>query len=200
MKTNCNCEDKANKKEHPHSPSRRKALFKLGGGAIAVTLSIAFLPKFVHWIEEMERIASEPVTVDLREIKEGEIKKIIWNRKPVMIRRLNQEQIKLAQQSKPQEMLDPARFSNRINEYQNNHWLIISGICTHLGCLVKSEDDGQFRCACHGSYFDTVGRVLNGPASKNLIIPPHRFIDEYTVIIGQKQNQGNMANPNNTGT
>lgn len=151
-------------------------------------MGVAGYPFLQELNAEIKRKASMPVTVDLSEMTRGEVKTVFWSRKPVLIKYLSEQDIESLKRDNEKNysgMLDPEPAKSRIT---NENWLVVSGICTHLGCSIKyTKEDSKFRCACHGSFFDSIGRVLNGPASVNLIIPPHRFIDEKTLIIGHEE-------------
>lgn len=144
-----------------------------------------------------------PVTVDISKLREGEMLRDQWRGKPVWIVRRTREQIKTLRRANKQ-LRDPAsKEAQQPGNAANYHRslrpdiLVLVGICTHLGCSptfrpeIAPDDlgknwDGGFFCACHGSRFDLAGRVYkNVPAPKNLEVPPHRFADNNTVIIGE---------------
>lgn len=126
--------------------------------------------------------------IDLSPIQVGQRITIKWRGKPVFIDHRSRRQIALAQSDDDANLRDPEMDSARV---QRPEWLIVVGVCTHLGCIPlgqratdpKGEWGGWF-CPCHGSHYDTSGRIRKGPAPENLIVPPHRFIDETMVRIG----------------
>ena len=121
--------------------------------------------------------------VDLSKINEGQSITILWRGKPVFIRHRTSKEISEAQSVPLGELKDPELDEGRV---QKPEWLIMVGVCTHLGCVPigeKGEYGGWF-CPCHGSHYDTAGRVRKGPAPKNLEVPKYVFLNETTVKIG----------------
>lgn len=147
--------------------------------------------------------AGKPVTVDISAIKVGEQKTVLWRSKPVWIIRRSESM--LASLDKTTEWLkDPDSkvpqqpgFAKNKARSERPDFLILLGICTHLGCSPtyrpepKSVDDswqGGFYCSCHGSKFDLSGRVFkNMPAPINLEVPPYHFLDSNTLVIGENK-------------
>ena len=108
---------------------------------------------------------------------------VLWRGKPVFIRKRTQEEINKAQNVKLEDLKDPQKEQDRVKKAE---WLVMVGVCTHLGCVPlgnKGDFDGWF-CPCHGSHYDTSGRVRKGPAPTNLEIPKYEFIDNNTIKIG----------------
>lgn len=150
------------------------------------------------------RAAGAPVEVDISDIKPGERKIVKWQGKPVWILRRDEGALNSVSELDG-EVRDPKSEVDQQPNYARNEYrsikpeyLIVLGICTHLGCspkyVVESESEswgladdwhGGFFCPCHGSTFDLAGRVFKGvPAPTNLIIPPHQYLSETRVIIG----------------
>ena len=132
---------------------------------------------------DVQALAS--IEVDITNIKEGEEKKIMWRGKPIFIKHRTTEEISSAQNVNLSELKDPEEDSKRI-KLGKEKWLITIGICTHLGCVpIGGQGDykGWF-CPCHGSQYDTSGRIRKGPAPKNLEVPPYEFISENLIKIG----------------
>jgi len=132
---------------------------------------------------DVQALAS--IEVDITNIKEGEEKKIMWRGKPIFIKHRTAEEISSAQNVNLSELKDPEEDSKRI-KLGKEKWLITIGICTHLGCVpIGGQGDykGWF-CPCHGSQYDTSGRIRKGPAPKNLEVPPYEFISENLIKIG----------------
>ena len=105
------------------------------------------------------------------------------NKKPVFIRKRTQKEINEAQNVKLEDLKDPQKDQDRVKKAE---WLVMVGVCTHLGCVPlgnKGDFDGWF-CPCHGSHYDTTGRVRKGPAPTNLEIPKYEFINNNTIKIG----------------
>ena len=106
-----------------------------------------------------------------------------WRGKPVFIRRRTQNEVADAQNVAATDLPDPEIDADRVIK---DEWLIMVGICTHLGCvpLGQAGDFNGWFCPCHGSHYDTSGRIRKGPAPKNLEIPPYDFVGDTRIKIG----------------
>ena len=128
--------------------------------------------------------------VDLSPIEEGQAITVMWQGKPVFIRHRTAKEIEEARAVDVAELRDKQADSDRVQE-GHEKWLVMVGICTHLGCVpagqkdadVKGEYDGWF-CPCHGSHYDNSGRIRKGPAPKNLQIPEYTFLSDTLIKIG----------------
>jgi ubiquinol-cytochrome c reductase iron-sulfur subunit len=133
-------------------------------------------------------LALASTELDLSSIEEGQSITAIWRGKPVFIRRRTAKEIVTAENTKLSDLKDPQADGDRV---KNPEWLVLIGICTHLGCIpsgqkggdVKGDYNGWF-CPCHGSHYDTSGRIRKGPAPKNLTVPPYKFTGETNIVIG----------------
>lgn len=127
--------------------------------------------------------AQATLEVDLSEIPLGTTKTYLWQGKPVFIGHRTAEQIAKAEHlEKTDKLLDPQTDTDRV---QKKEWLVVMGICTHLGCVpIAGGTTGGWRCPCHGSQFDGSGRLTRGPASTNLEVPPYTFISDTKIMIG----------------
>ncbi|MEN9450667.1 MAG: putative ubiquinol--cytochrome c reductase, iron-sulfur subunit [Pseudomonadota bacterium] len=146
-------------------------------------------------------LASDPVKVDLSHLAPGESMVVAWQNKPVWIIRRTQAMLdnlpKIHSLLRDPDSLTEQQPAYARNEYRslNPEYLILIGLCTHLGCSplfkpmlgeLNRKWPGGLYCPCHGSKFDLAGRVMKGvPAPTNLKIPPYRFTDEHTVVIGE---------------
>jgi ubiquinol-cytochrome c reductase iron-sulfur subunit len=126
--------------------------------------------------------------VDLSAIEEGQSITIKWRGRPVFVRHRTQAEIADADSADVQNLPDPEADDARV---QRPEWLILVGVCTHLGCIPlgqrTTEPRGEFGgwfCPCHGSHYDTSGRIRKGPAPTNLPVPTYTFLDDNTVRIG----------------
>ena len=119
--------------------------------------------------------------VSLKGIKPGELRTVAWQGKPVFILRRTPEQIAQMQNSDGGGK-DPEDDAKRVT---NPDWLIVVGLCTHLGCVPSRKNEGWF-CPCHGSDYDNSGRILKGPAPRNLDLPPYKFETDEKLIIGKE--------------
>jgi ubiquinol-cytochrome c reductase iron-sulfur subunit len=133
-------------------------------------------------------LALSSIEVDLSHIEVGQAITVKWRGKPVFIRRRTPEEIKMAEDTPLDGLRDPQPDSARV---QKAEWLILVGVCTHLGCVPQgqkaSEPRGQFGgwfCPCHGSEYDTSGRIRRGPAPLNLEVPTYVFESDTLVKIG----------------
>ena len=121
--------------------------------------------------------------VDISMIEPGQSITVLWRGKPVFIKRRTQDEIAKAKAVNLKELKHPEKDEDRA---KNPEWLVMLGICTHLGCVPlgnKGEYDGWF-CPCHGSHYDTSGRIRKGPAPTNLEIPKYEFVNINTIKIG----------------
>jgi len=127
--------------------------------------------------------AHSSTEVNISEVQPGQSITVLWRSKPVFIKRRTEEEIAKARQVDLKELKDPEKDEDRA---KNPEWLVIVGICTHLGCVPlgnKGEYGGWF-CPCHGSHYDTSGRIRKGPAPTNLEVPKYEFVDSNTIKIG----------------
>ena len=121
--------------------------------------------------------------VDLSQIEPGKSITVLWRGKPVFIKRRTESEISEAQSVKIEELKHPEKDQDRVKKPE---WLVMLGICTHLGCVPLS-DKGEYKgwfCPCHGSHYDTSGRIRKGPAPVNMEIPKYTFVDDNTIKIG----------------
>mgnify|MGYP001237019031 FL=1 len=182
--------DEKNKQLEPDKDSnnRRDFLYlssmTIGGVGVAV-----FMWPFLKSMNPAEdTLALGSTEVDLSDISIGQSITVKWRGRPVFIRRRTQEEIVEANSVDVASLRDPMEDKDRV---QQKEWLVLEGVCTHLGCVplgqkmtdTKGEYNGWF-CPCHGSHYDTSGRVRKGPAPDNLPVPPYKFISDTKIIIG----------------
>ncbi len=131
--------------------------------------------------------AGAPVDVDLGPIAEGAIVKVFWRGKLIFVRNRTKKEIEDAETVNLASLPDPQPDSARVKQGKAN-WLIVYGNCTHLGCVPLGHEgpyEGWF-CPCHGSIYDTSGRVRGGPAPANLPVPPYTFVSDAKIRIGEE--------------
>ncbi|MDE2344229.1 MAG: ubiquinol-cytochrome c reductase iron-sulfur subunit [Betaproteobacteria bacterium] len=145
-----------------------------GAGAIA-----ACVPFVKSMSPSSDVLDKATVEIDISKIGTGQEKTVAWQGKPVFILHRTPEMISEMKSSKGGK--DPEPDSKRI---QHPEWLIVVGICTHLGCVPNKTSSGWF-CPCHGSVYDNSGRIITGPAPKNLILPPYHFVSDEKIVIGK---------------
>jgi ubiquinol-cytochrome c reductase iron-sulfur subunit len=129
--------------------------------------------------------AGAPIEVDLTPIADGQVIKVFWRGKPIFINHRTAKQIKEAQDVNLAQLPDPQPDSARVKA-GHDQWQVLIAICTHLGCIPlahQGEYDGYF-CPCHGSVYDTSGRIRSGPAPLNLELPPYEFLSDTKIKIG----------------
>ena len=150
------------------------------GGIGAATFMWPFI-KSMNPAEDT--LALGTTEVDISNINEGQSITVKWRGKPVFIRKRTQSEINEANSVNIASLKDPI---NDIERVQKPEWLVLIGVCTHLGC-VPLGDKGDYNawfCPCHGSHYDTSGRIRKGPAPTNLEIPKYEFVDNNTIKIG----------------
>ena len=135
-------------------------------------------------------LALASIEVDVAQIQPGQAIKTIWRKQPIFIRNLTPAEISQANAVPVGELRDPQTLAERTAEGKAN-WLITMGVCTHLGCVplgaAEGENKGEYGgyfCPCHGSHYDTAGRIRKGPAPKNLEVPEIAFKSDTVVQIG----------------
>jgi|TARA_B100000282_G_scaffold130023_1_gene93169 ubiquinol-cytochrome c reductase iron-sulfur subunit len=171
-----------------HEPDRRDfivvatyAMGAVGAGAVAWPLIDQMNPA-------ADTLALASTEVDVSKIAEGQAITVTWRGKPVFIRHRTADEIARANAIDSAELRDPEEDETRV---QKPELLVVLGVCTHLGCVplgqktgeVKGEYDGWF-CPCHGSHYDTSGRIRKGPAPTNLEVPPYSFLSDGLIRIG----------------
>ena len=183
--------------------NRRKFLLTATSITGAIGVSAAGIPFVSSMLpSEKAKAAGAPVAVDIAGIKLGEIKTSEWRGQPVWI--LNRSDAMIKKLDNNKELADPdlkvvsqqPKYCQNKTRSIKSNLLVVVGICTHLGCApspkllpkgdMGTEWEGGFFCPCHGSKFDLAGRVFKGsPAPTNLVVPPHKYINEQTVLIGE---------------
>jgi len=153
------------------------------GGLAAMGAKATVQDFLVNMSASADVLAQAKVEIDLTAIPEGKNVIIKWRGKPVFIRHRTSDEISDAEGVKWESLRDPQPDSDRVKQPD---WLIMLGVCTHLGCVPIGEagDYGGWFCPCHGSHYDISGRVRKGPAPLNLEVPPYDFPEEGKVVIG----------------
>jgi ubiquinol-cytochrome c reductase iron-sulfur subunit len=168
-------------------PTRRDFLFI----ATSVVGTVGAVATLVPLVSQMNPDASTiaagaPVEVDLAPIAEGQVIKVVWRGKPIFIDHRTKKEIEEARAINVASLPDPEPDQKRVKE-GHDEWLVLIAICTHLGCipLAHQGDYQGFFCPCHGSQYDTSGRIRRGPAPANLAVPPYEFISDTKIRIGE---------------
>jgi ubiquinol-cytochrome c reductase iron-sulfur subunit len=168
-------------------PNRRDFLYLATTAAVGVGAAAMVWPFVGAMAPDADTVAAgAPVELDLTPIAEGQIVKIFWRGKLIFVRHRTEAEIKAAQDVNLNLLRDPQPDSARVKE-SHADWLVVYGNCTHLGCVPlghAGEYNGWF-CPCHGSVFDTSGRIRQGPAPINLPVPPYTFVSDTKIRIGE---------------
>ena len=164
-------------------PTRRDFLYLATGAFAAVGAANVVWPLIDQMNPDASVKALASIEIDLSAIDIGQSITVSWRGKPVFIRRRTQDEIAEARSVAFDTLPDPQGDETRVTKEE---WLVMVGICTHLGCvpLGQSGDFNGWFCPCHGSHYDTSGRIRKGPAPKNLEIPPYEFVGDSRIKIG----------------
>ena len=168
---------------------RRDFLYLATGAAATVAAGGAVWPLVQSLGPSKAVLSQATVEVDLSSLEPGQRLTVVWQKRPVFIDYRTDKQIAEAREADTSRLIDPATDADRV---QRPQWLVVVGICTHLGCVPLGQKGGDpqgnwggWYCPCHGSQFDTSGRVRKGPAPTNLIVPPYEFLDDKRIRIGR---------------
>ncbi len=181
----------------------RRDFLVTAGNVFAAVGGAALLWPFIQQMNpDSSTQALASTEIDLAPIKEGQAITGLWRGKPVFIRYRTKDEIAKAKADDTAALVDnearnlalpesdPATDANRVKA-GHEQWLILVGICTHLGCIPKGQSMGDARgdfggwfCPCHGSHYDTSGRIRKGPAPRNLDVPPYTFTSDTMIRIG----------------
>ena len=166
--------------------TRRDFLYIATGAVGAVGAAAVLVPLIAQMNPDASTIAAgAPVEIDLAPIADGQIVKVFWRSKPIFIFHRTKKDIEEAQNVNVASLPDPQPDSERVPKGPAQ-WLVVIGICTHLGCipLAHQGEFGGWFCPCHGSQYDTAARIRKGPAPKNLYLPPYAFTSDTKIRIG----------------
>jgi ubiquinol-cytochrome c reductase iron-sulfur subunit len=172
----------------PPAETRRDFLKLTTAGMAAVGVG-AFVWPFVQSMNPSASVLALASTeVDLAPIAEGQAITVLWRGKPVFVRHRTADDIRAANEVTLTTLPDPQPDSARV---QKPEWLVMLGVCTHLGCVPLGQrptdargDFGGWFCPCHGSHYDTSGRIRRGPAPRNLEVPSYSFMTDTSIRIG----------------
>jgi len=162
---------------------RRDFLFTVTYTIGAVGIGATIWPLIDQMNPDSSAKALATTEVDVSSVEVGKTITVLWRGKPIFIRRRTKEEIEEASAVDLKDLKDPEKDEDRA---KNPEWLVMVGVCTHLGCIPlgeKGEYNGWF-CPCHGSHYDTSGRIRKGPAPNNLEIPEYEFVDNNIIKIG----------------
>jgi ubiquinol-cytochrome c reductase iron-sulfur subunit len=173
-----------------------------GTAFAAVGGAVSLWPFIAQMNPDASTQALASVEVDLKPVKPGQAITVMWRGKPVFVRNRTPEEIEAARKVPIKELKDNSARNavmpesaagidaNRVKKGKEN-WLVLVGVCTHLGCIPKGQgltdkkgDFNGYFCPCHGSHYDTSGRIRVGPAPRNLDVPPYEFVSDTLIKIG----------------
>jgi ubiquinol-cytochrome c reductase iron-sulfur subunit len=167
-------------------PTRRDFLYIATGTVAAIGAAATLVPLVAQMNPDASTIAAgAPIEVELGPIAEGQVIKVFWRGKPIFISHRTKKEIEEARTVNVASLPDPQADKARVKE-GHDQWLVLVGICTHLGCipLAHQGEYGGYFCPCHGSQYDTSGRIRRGPAPANLPVPPYEFLTDNKIRIG----------------
>ncbi len=180
--------DPAPAADHDDDESRRDFLYLATGAMTIAGAAAVAWPLVDNMRPSADVLALSSTEVDLSPIEVGQSITVVWQGKPVFIRRRTAEEIEAARGVDLNDLRDPEDDAARAEKPE---WLVLVGVCTHLGCIPLGQRTGEPRgdfggwfCPCHGSHYDTAGRIRVGPAPKNLQVPPYVYLDDTTIKIG----------------
>ena len=171
-------------------PTKRDFLKLLVGSAAVIGAGAIAWPFIDSMNPARDVLALSSIDVELAPVIEGQAITVVWRGKPIFVRNRTPAEIKTAEDTPLRDLNDPQADKDRVKA-GHEKWLIVVGICTHLGCVPlgnkptdpRGEYGGWF-CPCHGSQYDVSGRVRHGPAPSNLAIPPYAFMSDTKIKIG----------------
>jgi len=174
----------------PDNPRRRDYL-SIGAVAFAgVGAGVIALPLINQMSPAADTLALSTTEIDLSAIEPGQAIKATFRKQPLFVRNLTPKEIAEADAVPLSDLRDPQTLEERTKTGKNN-WLITLGVCTHLGCVPLGAGEGEnkgpfggYFCPCHGSAYDTAGRIRSGPAPQNLHVPEYTFTSDTVVTVG----------------
>jgi len=167
-------------------PTNRAFTYFISGSAAVCYASVAraAVHKFVSYLSaSADVLALASLEVDISPIQEGMCSTVKWRGKPVFIRHRTRKEIEAAKADDAVPLRDPEADAERV---QKPEWIVVIGVCTHLGCVPinGTGDWGGWFCPCHGSHYDTAGRIRKGPAPLNLVVPEYKFLTDTKILLG----------------
>jgi ubiquinol-cytochrome c reductase iron-sulfur subunit len=164
-------------------PERREFLFTASYAVGAVGVGAVVWPLIDQMNPDASVKALASTEVDVSSVQPGKTITVLWRGKPVFIKRRTPDEVAEARAVKMEDLKDPQKDEDRAKDPE---WLVMVGVCTHLGCVPLSDkgDYNGWFCPCHGSHYDTSGRIRKGPAPLNMEVPKYEFVNSNTIKIG----------------
>ncbi|MFV1919919.1 ubiquinol-cytochrome c reductase iron-sulfur subunit [Sphingomonas sp. MJ1 (PH-R8)] len=171
--------------------ARRRDYLSIGAVAFAgVGVGVIALPLINQMSPSADVLALSTTELDLSAIEPGQAIKASFRKQPLFVRNLTPQEIEAANKVPLSDLRDPQSLAERTKEGKAN-WLVTLGVCTHLGCVPLGAGEGEnkgpfggYFCPCHGSAYDTAGRIRQGPAPTNLSVPDYSFTSDTTILVG----------------
>ena len=162
---------------------RREFIFTATYAVGAVGVGATIWPLIDQMNPDASVKALASTEVDISNVERGQSITVLWRGKPVFIRRRTEEEILKAKEVDLKDLKHPERDEDRA---KNPEWLVMLGVCTHLGCVPLGDtgEYGGWFCPCHGSHYDTSGRIRKGPAPTNMEVPKYEFVNNNIIKIG----------------
>ena len=181
-------------------PTRRDFIHILAGSDAAVGAAGTLIPLVDQMNPDASVLALSTKEVDLSNLSVGQAIKVMWQGKPVFIRHRTEEEIREAEATPLSSLKDDVARNDNLsgkpeasdaNRRENPAFMVVVGVCTHLGCVPLGTAQGETRgeyngwfCPCHGSHYDLAGRIRKGPAPENLLVPTYQFLTDTVIRIG----------------
>ena len=182
--------------DHDPGPRRDFLYYDTAGAGVEVT-GAAVWPLVNQMNPSADVQAASTLRVDVSAVEPGTQLTVLFLGKPIFIRRRTEAEISEAQGVEMGDLIDPVARNANLGDVdaadanraldEAGEWLVMQGVCTHLGCVPLGDGAGDFGgwfCPCHGSHYDTSGRIRRGPAPENLPVPVAEFVDETTILLG----------------
>ena len=179
--------------QNPNSPEdegKRDCIFLATGAAAAAGVASVAWPLVAQMGKAADTLALGSIEVDIGQIPEGEQLKVLWRGAPVFVRHRTAAEIAEAESVSLDSLPDPATDASRLMPGPDGalkpQYLVQIGVCTHFGCVPVGEagDYDGWYCPCHGSHYDTSGRIRKGPAPRNLDVPPYEYVSDTVIKVG----------------
>ena len=174
----------------PADPAKRDFLTLITAAAAVGVVGQLVWPFVMSMNPAADTLALSSIEIDISPVALGQAVTFVWRGKPIFVRNRTPEEIKTAEDVQVSQLIDPAADKDRVKAGKEK-WLVVVGICTHLGCVPLGNrtsdnrgDYGGWFCPCHGSQYDVSGRVRKGPAPANLAVPPYAFVSDTKIKIG----------------
>lgn len=171
--------------EEENGQTRRDFMVMAATGIACVGAVAAGIPFIRSLSPSADVLAVGAVEVDLTKINEGDTITVLWRGYPIFVRHRTKQEVEEAQNANLTDLKDPEADDKRVKKGKEQ-WLVVFASCTHLGCipLAKRGEYSGWLCPCHGSVYDTSGRIRKGPAPLNLPVPPYEFLSDTKIKIG----------------